>query len=99
LALRRRLSLPALRANLSAVEGWQVKETEQDIQADAGQWWSFTKVTGTTGKLAPLDGTTNHGEDVWVSWSAVADAGYWVCWDTSNNNTCDSRQVTAGDDW
>jgi RHS repeat-associated protein len=75
---------------------WQVKETEEDIQADAGQWWSFTKVTGTTGKLAPLDGTTNHGEDVWVSWSAVADAGYWVCWDTSNNNTCDTGWYPNG---
>jgi RHS repeat-associated protein len=38
----------------------------------------------------------DHGEDVWVSWSAVADAGYWVCWDTSNNNTCDTGWYPNG---
>ena len=55
--------------------------------------WSFT-VGGTTqppvfGKLTPANGTAGLGSSVTLTWSAMTDAGYWVCWDTTNNNTCD----------
>jgi hypothetical protein len=60
---------------------WQVRAwwPGNDVEADAGDWWTFTKVTGQTGKLAPLAGTANHGDSLWLSWSAVEDSGYWVC--------------------
>jgi RHS repeat-associated protein len=27
---------------------------------------------------------------VTLQWEAVPDSGYWVCWDTTNNNSCDT---------
>jgi len=59
--------------------------------ADGGAWWSFA-VSATPplfGKLAPANGATDLGSSVTLQWSPVADAGYYVCWDTSNNNACD----------
>ena len=41
------------------------------------------------GKLAPANGAIDLGSTVTLQWSPVADAGYWVCWDTTNNGTCD----------
>jgi hypothetical protein len=40
------------------------------------------------GKLAPVNGALDLPSTVTLQWSAVADAGYWVCWDTTNDNTC-----------
>ena len=59
--------------------------------ADGGAWWSFS-VSATPplfGKLTPANGAIDLGSSVTVQWSPVADAGYYVCWDTTNNNTCD----------
>ena len=74
---------------------WQVRANISGawVLADNGVSWSFT-VGGTTpppafGKLTPANGTTGLGSSVTLSWSAMTDAGYWVCWDTTNNNTCD----------
>jgi RHS repeat-associated protein len=46
-----------------------------------------------SGKFAPENGTSGHGGSIWLTWSAVEDSGYWVCWDTTDNDTCD------GDNW
>ncbi|HEX5070768.1 MAG TPA: hypothetical protein VFV78_11195 [Vicinamibacterales bacterium] len=32
---------------------WQVKEAATSVEADGGQWWSFTKAFGVSGKFAP----------------------------------------------
>ena len=73
---------------------WQVRATNSSgtAYADGGTWRSFT-VSATPalfGKLTPANGAVGLGSTVMLQWSAVADAGYWVCWDTTNNNTCDS---------
>jgi plastocyanin len=39
--------------------------------------------------MTPANGTVNLGTTVTLEWSPVTDAGYSVCWDTTNNNTCD----------
>jgi RHS repeat-associated protein len=77
---------------------WQVKaQTASEwIEADAGVWWSFTKVTGASGKFAPENGTAGHGANLWLAWSGVEDSGYWVCWDTTDNDTCDGNWSPNG---
>jgi hypothetical protein len=72
---------------------WQARAQNASgtTEADSGTWWAFS-VSATPalfGKLAPGNGAVDLGSTVTLQWSAVADAGYWVCWDTTNNNTCD----------
>jgi hypothetical protein len=72
---------------------WQVRATNSSgtATADGGTWWSFS--VGATpalfGKLLPVNDGNGSGSSVTLTWSAVKDAGYWVCWDTTSNNTCD----------
>jgi hypothetical protein len=75
---------------------WQVRALNPSgtTYADADRWWIFSVSGGsqpaaTFGKLSPASGTTGLTSTVTLTWSAVADAGYWVCWDTTNNNACD----------
>jgi hypothetical protein len=75
---------------------WQVRALNASgtTYADGNNWWAFTVATSTQppaafGKLSPVNGVTGQGSTVTVSWSGLPDAGYWVCWDTTNNNTCD----------
>jgi hypothetical protein len=77
---------------------WQVRaqNTAGSTDANGGTWWAFT-VASTTQQPAPTfvkqlpaNGATGLGSSVTLTWSALSDAGYWVCWDTTNNNTCDS---------
>jgi RHS repeat-associated protein len=77
---------------------WQVKAWNGSAytEADAGVWWSFTKVTTASGKLAPTSGTAGLGTDVWLSWAAAGDVAYYVCWDTTDNDTCDDTWHTNG---
>ena len=81
--------------NLSAgTYYWQVRAVTPSglVLADNGVSWSFT-VGGAPppvfGKLTPGNGTSGHGSSVTLTWSALPDAGYSVCWDTTNNNACD----------
>jgi hypothetical protein len=72
---------------------WQVRAVAgTTTEGDGGTWWTFT-VGGTPppmfGKVSPASGTTGLASTVALQWSALTDAGYWVCWDTTNNNTCD----------
>ena len=75
---------------------WQVRALNSTgtTYADGNAWWAFTVASTTQppaafGKLSPSNGVTGQGSTVTLSWSALPDAGYWVCWDTTNNNTCD----------
>jgi hypothetical protein len=59
--------------------------------ADAGTWWRFTvNAQGIFGKTGPAGGAFVHTADVTLSWDSLPDVGYWVCWDTSDNDTCDT---------
>ncbi len=70
---------------------WQVKTAGGGVAADNGVWRSFTMVAAPTfGKQAPTTGTTGLGSPVTLQWSALPDEGYYVCWDTTPNNTCDT---------
>ena len=70
---------------------WQVKTAAGGVEADNGAWRTLTVVAGPTfGKQAPATGTTGLGSPVTLSWSALPEEGYYVCWDTSDNNTCDT---------
>jgi RHS repeat-associated protein len=70
---------------------WQVKTVGGSVAADNGAWRSVTLVAGPTfGKQAPTTGTTGLGSTVTLQWGAVPDEGYAVCWDTSDNGSCDS---------
>jgi len=40
-------------------------------------------------KLAPANGATGQASTVNLTWSATANAGYWVCLDATDNHTCD----------
>jgi len=54
-------------------------------------WHAFTvAVAALFTKVAPANGATGLGSTVTLQWTAVPDEGYWVCWDTTNNNACDS---------
>jgi hypothetical protein len=71
---------------------WQVRTfSASPTEADDGAWWSVT-VTGPPlfTKITPGHGATGLGSTVTLQWAAVPDEGYWVCWDTSDNGSCDS---------
>jgi RHS repeat-associated protein len=70
---------------------WQVKTVTGGVEADHGAWRPLTVVAAPSfGKQAPATGTTGLGNDVTLQWTAVPDEGYWVCWDTVDNTTCDT---------
>jgi hypothetical protein len=39
--------------------------------------------------MSPANVALNLGSAVTLQWAALKDAGYWVCWDTTDNGTCD----------
>jgi len=68
-----------------------VKTVGGGVEADNGAWRTVTVVAGPTfGKQAPAPGMTGLGSPVTLQWSALPDEGYYVCWDTTDNNTCDA---------
>ena len=70
---------------------WQVKTVGGGVEADDGAWRALTVVAAPSfGKQAPTTGTTGLGNNVTLTWSAFGSDGYWVCWDTVNNNACDT---------
>ena len=59
--------------------------------ADNGAWHAFTvSTTALFTKQTPGNGATGLGSTVTLSWSSVPDEGYYVCWDTTDNNACDT---------
>jgi RHS repeat-associated protein len=75
---------------------WQVK-TYTGTEADDGTWWSVT-VTGPPlfTKIAPANGASGLGSALTLQWTAVPGEGYWVCWDTIDNGTCDTTWSRNG---
>ena len=76
---------------------WQVRATTASgtAMADHGVWWSFTVVEAVFFKLGPVSQST-VGSTVTLQWSSVYDSGYWVCWDTTDNDSCDGSWVPNG---
>ena len=83
---------------------WQVRavDTSGNTEADSNQWWQFTtlqnaSLPGPFSKLTPLDAATNQPVNgVGLSWSASSLAtSYQYCYDTNNNNTCDSTWTSV----
>ena len=70
---------------------WQVRATTANgtAEADSGTWWSVTVVTGGFMKLGPANGLQGVGSTVTLQWNSIPDSGYWLCWDQTNNNSCD----------
>ena len=82
---------------------WQVlaQNAGGTTAANGGTWWSFTvgdspAPASTLAKASPANGVTGQSSAVTLTWSAVTDAGYWVCWDTTNNNRCDGAWMPNG---
>jgi hypothetical protein len=70
---------------------WQVRTSDGGVLADNGAWHAFTVSTTTVfTKHTPANGATGLGSTVTLQWTAVPDEGYWVCWDTIDNGTCDT---------
>ena len=70
---------------------WQVKTAGGGIPADDGAWHHFAvSAPALYVKQSPGNGATGLGPTVTLQWSAVPDEGYYVCWDTTNNNACDT---------
>ena len=70
---------------------WQVKTAGGGVLADNGAWRSVTVTAAPSfGKQAPATETTGLGSPVTLQWSALPNEGYYVCWDTTDNNSCDT---------
>ena len=70
---------------------WQVRTSDGGVLADNGAWHAFTvSTTALFTKQTPANGATGLGSTVTLQWTAVPDEGYWVCWDTTDNGTCDT---------
>ncbi len=74
---------------------WQVRAVVNGAptEANSGAWWTFT----TQGpppplfsKLTPVSGALGLSSSVVVAWGAVSNASYQVCFDTTDNNSCDT---------
>jgi hypothetical protein len=82
---------------------WQVRAFDGSSYADAngGTWWSFSTVTasspGAFSKLETANGAPNQSLTPTLLWEQSTGAtSYSYCYDTSNNNTCDSAWISTG---
>lgn len=74
---------------------WQVRAKNANgfTYANSGTWWKFTvpQKPGAFNKLKPVNGATQQPTTVTFTWGASTSAAkYEFCYDTSNNNTCNS---------
>lgn len=59
-------------------------------EASGGTWFYFYTLPGSFGKSSPADGATGQSS-ITLSWSAsTGAAGYYYCFDTSDNDTCNT---------
>jgi hypothetical protein len=74
---------------------WQVRAVVNGTpsEANGGAWWALTVTAPPPplfSKLLPVSGTLGLSSSVVLTWGTVTDASYQVCFDTTNNNTCDT---------
>ncbi len=85
-----------VRSDLAAgVHYWQVRAVVNGTPTESnnGAWWTFTVPAPPPplfSKLTPAGGTLGLSSSVVLTWGGVTDASYQVCFDTTNNNTCDT---------
>ena len=80
------------------VYSWQVRAivSAAVVEADSGNWWSFTVTGPTFPKAAPTDGLGGLGADPTLQWGALAGANYYqFCVDSTGNNACDTPWFPA----
>ncbi len=80
---------------------WQVRAISGATvtRANAGTWWSFKTgwLPGSFGKSKPSSGATYQTLATILSWTASAGAAsYQYCFDTVNDDTCNTTWVSAG---
>ena len=76
-----------------------MKDLSTGQLADSSLWWHFTvgTVTSAVSKIAPATGPATLGRSVTLQWgSTLNNPNYWVCWDASNNNTCNYTWLAHG---
>jgi hypothetical protein len=80
---------------------WQVRAVVNGVPTEAnnGVWWTFTVPAlppPLFSKLSPANGSTDPSTSRTLTWGNVSNAAFYVCVDTTNNNTCDTAwQPTA----
>ena len=84
---------------------WQVRAVDASnnyTYADSNTWWQFktiqnTSLPGAFNKLTPADAQTDAPvSNLVLTWSSSSLAtSYQYCYDTENNNTCDSSWENA----
>jgi peptidyl-Asp metalloendopeptidase len=82
---------------------WQVRAYNGSsyTSANSGTWWSFTTVAaalpGAFSKLEPANEAANQPIAPTLVWEQSTGAiSYAYCYDTSNNNNCDSSWISTG---
>jgi len=84
-----------------AVYVWHARARNSVGTTEAtGGSWTFTEAAPPpVVKLLPLHHQAGLGRTVTLSWSSTLNApNYWVCWDTSNNHTCNYMWWPNGTD-
>lgn len=80
---------------------WQVRANNVSgtVEANSGTWWSFTTAAapGAFSKSMPANGTTWVPLTKTLKWASSSGAtSYSYCYDTSNNNACNTAWVSTG---
>lgn len=87
---------------------WQVRAVDgsnNTTYANNGNWWSFTTLPAPTAtppdpaffKYGPSNGATVSSGTVTFAWGTSAGVTqYQYCYDTINNNACDTSWISAG---
>ena len=81
---------------------WQVRARNAagTTEANNGAWWRFTtqvSAPGAFSKISPSDGATGQPTSLTLSWGSSSGAtSYEYCYDTVNNNACDTSWISVG---
>ncbi len=82
---------------------WQVRAFNGSsyLDADGGTWWSFSTITvslpGAFSKLEPANAAADQSLTPTLLWEqSIGATSYAYCYDTSNNDNCDSSWVSTG---
>ena len=80
---------------------WHVRANNSfgSSYSDSAAWWSFTtgNVPGAFYKTTPVNGATNRPLSLTLIWGNISNvASYDYCYDTNDNNSCDSSWINTG---